>query len=167
MPALDAARQARHDMTTDRELIVVGVDGSAESVGALTWASRYAAACGGRIRALLAWRYPSAVGPAPPGVAPESVTDEVRASMTEQLSAAVAEGAPGADVEPMISYGHAAQILVDASAEADLLVVGSRGRGAFTGMLVGSVSLHVVNHAHCPVVVVRRGTAPPEPPQPA
>jgi nucleotide-binding universal stress UspA family protein len=147
-------------MTTEPELIVVGVDGSPESVGALTWAAGYGKACGARIRALLAWHYPSAVGPGPPGVAPKSITDEVRAEMSEHLANAIAAGAPDAHVEPVIGYGHPAQVLVDASREADLLVVGSRGHGAFTGMLVGSVSLHCVHHAFCPVVVVRRGTSP-------
>jgi nucleotide-binding universal stress UspA family protein len=147
-------------MTTERELIVVGVDGSPESVGALAWAARYGKACGAQIRALLAWHYPSAVGPAPPGVAPKSITSEVRAEMSEHLTQAIAEGAPDAQVEPQIGYGHPAQVLVDASREADLLVVGSRGHGAFTGMLVGSVSLHCVHHAFCPVVVVRKGTSP-------
>jgi nucleotide-binding universal stress UspA family protein len=149
-------------MTTEQELIVVGVDGSPESVGALTWAARYGAACGARIRALLAWHYPSAVGPAPPGRAPESITDEVRAEMSGHLTRAIAAGAPDAQVEPVIAYGHPSEVLVEASREADLLVVGSRGRGAFTGMLAGSVSLHCVNHALCPVVVVRRGTSPAE-----
>jgi nucleotide-binding universal stress UspA family protein len=153
-------------MTTEQELIVVGVDGSPESVGALTWAARYGAACGGRIHALLAWHYPSAVGPAPPGVAPESVTDEVSEKMSHHLIQAIAEGAPDAQVEPMIGYGHPAEVLVNASREADLLVVGSRGRGAFTGMLVGSVSLHCVHHAFCPVVVVRKGTSPEASPLP-
>ncbi len=147
-------------MTTEPELIVVGVDGSPESVAALTWAARYGKACGGAIRALLVWHYPSAVGPAPPGVAPESISDEVRATMTRHLTAAIAKGAPDAQVEPLIGYGHPAEVLVDASREADLLVVGSRGHGAFTGMLVGSVSLHCVHHAFCPVVVVRRGMSP-------
>jgi nucleotide-binding universal stress UspA family protein len=147
-------------MTTERELIVVGVDGSPESVAALTWAARYGMASGGRIRALLAWHYPSAVGPSPPGVAPESITDEVRATMTGHLTAAIAAGAPDARVEPVIGYGHPAQVLVESSREADLLVVGSRGHGAFTGMLVGSVSLHCVHHAFCPVVVVRKGVSP-------
>jgi nucleotide-binding universal stress UspA family protein len=147
-------------MTTEPELIVVGVDGSPESVGALSWAARYGKACGARIRALLVWHYPSAVGPAPPGRAPESITDEVRAEMSEHLTQAIAKGAPDAQVEPLIGYGHPAEVLVDASREADLLVVGSRGRGAFTGMLVGSVSLHCVHHSFCPVVVVRRGTSP-------
>lgn len=148
-------------MTTKQELIVVGVDGSQESVGALAWAARYGAACGARIHALLAWHFPSAVGPSPPGVAPESVTDEVEEERSQQLMRAIAAGAPDAHVEPVIGYGHPAEVLVNASREADLLVVGSRGRGAFTGMLVGSVSLHCVHHAFCPVVVVRKGTSPP------
>jgi len=148
-------------MTTAQQQVVVGVDGSAESVDALRWAAEYGATTGANIRALLVWRYPAAVGPAPTGVAPEAVSDEVRASMGDQLTAAIAAvGAPAAQVEPQIGYGHPAELLVDASAEADLLVVGSRGRGAITGMLVGSVSQHCVNHAQCPVVVVRRGTTP-------
>jgi nucleotide-binding universal stress UspA family protein len=61
--------------------------------------------------------------------------------------------APG--VEKSTSYGHPAQALIEASREADLLVVGSHGHGAFTGMLVGSVSIHCVTGAHCPVVVIR------------
>jgi nucleotide-binding universal stress UspA family protein len=58
-------------------------------------------------------------------------------------------------VEKSTSYGHPAQALIEASREADLLVVGSHGHGAFTGMLVGSVSIHCVTGAHCPVVVIR------------
>jgi nucleotide-binding universal stress UspA family protein len=75
--------------------------------------------------------------------------------MTETLAKAVAEAAPGLDIEQQISYGHPAQVLVEQSGEADLLVVGSHGHGAFTGMLVGSVSIHCVTNAQCPVVVIR------------
>lgn len=142
-------------MTTERQLVVVGVDGSAASVAAIKWAAEYGAATGARVRALQAWHYPAAVGPAPPGVAPESVTDEVRASRTAALAEAISKGAPGAEVEQQLGYGHPSQVLVGASGDADLLVVGSRGHGAFTGMLVGSVSIYCVTNAHCPVVVVR------------
>lgn len=136
-------------------LVIAGVDGSPESVAALKWAADYATATGARVRAVLAWHYPAAVGPAPIGVAPDSVSEEVRASMTEILAKAVAEAAPALDVEQQIGYGHPAQVLVEQSGEADLLVVGSRGHGAFTGMLVGSVSIHCVTNAQCPVVVIR------------
>ncbi len=142
-------------MATEGQLVVVGVDGSAESVAALKWAAAYAGATGARLRVVMAWHYPATVGPAPVGVAPAAVTEEVRQHMAESLAKAVAEAAVGPETEQQIGYGHPAQVLVDQSAEADLLVVGHRGHGAFTGMLVGSVSIHCVTHAHCPVVVVR------------
>jgi nucleotide-binding universal stress UspA family protein len=144
-------------MTGDeQQLVVVGVDGSAGSVAALRWAGGYAAAAGARLRAVLTWRYPAAVERAPVGKAPPSVSEEVRAQMNEHLATAIAEAAPAVDVEPEIGYGHPAEVLVRESDEADLLVVGNRGHSAFTGMLVGSVSMHCVTHARCPVVVVRR-----------
>jgi nucleotide-binding universal stress UspA family protein len=64
----------------------------------------------------------------------------------------------GSDVEivPRTVSGTAAQVLVDASEDADLLVVGSRGLGGLKGMVLGSVSHHCAAHAHCPVVVVHR-----------
>jgi nucleotide-binding universal stress UspA family protein len=142
-------------MASEGQLVVAGVDGSEESAAALKWAAAYAAATGARLRAVLAWHYPAAVGPAPVGVAPAAVSDEVRASMAEALAKAIAAAAPGADVEQQIGYGHPAEVLISQSQEADLLVVGNRGHGKFTGMLVGSVSIHCVTHAHCPVVVVR------------
>jgi nucleotide-binding universal stress UspA family protein len=65
-------------------------------------------------------------------------------------------------VETRIEYGHPAQVLIDASKEADLIVVGASGHGAFTGMLVGSVSIHCVTGAFCPVTVVRGDEAATE-----
>jgi nucleotide-binding universal stress UspA family protein len=142
-------------MATEGQLVVVGVDGSAESVAALNWAAAYAAATAARVRAVMAWHYPAAVGPAPAGVAPAAITDEVRQHVAEALAKVVAEAAVSSEIQQQIGYGHPAQVLVDQSADADLLVVGHRGHGAFAGMLVGSVSIHCVMHAHCPVVVVR------------
>jgi len=143
-----------------QELVVVGVDGSAESVRALRWAARYAAATGARVRALLAWHYPAAAGEAPVGVAPEAIRSQTEAQMHQTLDEAIAKvyaGQETAGVEKSTGYGHPAQALIEASREADLLVVGSHGHGAFTGMLVGSVSIHCVTGAFCPVVVVRGG----------
>jgi nucleotide-binding universal stress UspA family protein len=141
--------------------VLVGVDGSAESVSALHWAAGYAKATGAAITAVLAWHYPAAVGIAPVGVAPKAVSDDVRAHMQESLDKALSEvfGSPAPDgVHTKIAYGHPATVLVEESQQADLLVVGHRGHGAFTGMLIGSVSIHCVSSAACPVVVVR-GTA--------
>jgi nucleotide-binding universal stress UspA family protein len=145
-------------MTTDggkTSQVVVGVDGSAASVAALKWAAAYQAATGATIHAVLAWHYPSAIGPGAPGRAPKPVTEEVLGELTENLTTAIQEGAPNADIDQHITNGHPVEVLVDASSDADLLVVGSRGHGAFRGMLVGSVSIGCVTHAHCPVVVVR------------
>jgi nucleotide-binding universal stress UspA family protein len=137
--------------------VVVGVDGSAESVEALRWAAAYATATGATIDAVLSWHYPAAVGVAA-GVAPKPVHDDVRASMLAVMEKALTEvfGTTAPDnVHTKITYGHPAVVLVDESQNADLLVVGNRGQGAFAGMLTGSVSIHCVNNAHCPVVVVR------------
>jgi nucleotide-binding universal stress UspA family protein len=65
-------------------------------------------------------------------------------------------------VSQRVVKGHPAPVLLDAAADADLLVVGSRGRGGFKGMLLGSVSQHVVARAPCPVAVVRDAAASPE-----
>jgi nucleotide-binding universal stress UspA family protein len=141
-----------------QELVVVGVDGSAESVRALRWAARYATATGARVRALLAWHYPTVAGEAPVGVAPEAIRAQTDAQMNETLDAAIAqayEGQDSAGAEKHTAYGHPAQVLIEASKEADLLVVGRHGRGAFVGMTLGSVSIHCVTGAFCPVVVVR------------
>ena len=146
-------------MSSDaRELVVVGVDGSEESIAALSWAAKYATAVGATLRAVAAWHFPAAAGTAPVGVAPEPVRAEAEEHVRGSIAAAIAKvlQGPAADkVETKIAYGHPAQVLLDESSDADLLVVGHRGRGAFTGMLVGSVSTHCVTHATCPVVVVR------------
>jgi nucleotide-binding universal stress UspA family protein len=138
--------------------VVVGVDGSAESIAALGWASRYAAATGARVRAVHAWHYPAAFGIAPEGKAPASVTAEVEQRMRGDLAQAVAQVYPDqaeGQVETALRYGHPVEVLVDESKDASLLVVGHHGRSAFAGMLVGSVSIHCVTSAACPVVVVR------------
>jgi nucleotide-binding universal stress UspA family protein len=138
--------------------VVVGVDGSAESIGALKWAAHYAAATGATVKAVLCWHYPAAVGTAPVGKAPKAISDEVRAEMQEHLDKALIEvfgTAAPPHVQPDIAYGHPAVVLVEESQHADLLVVGNRGHGKFTGMLVGSVSIHCVTNAACPGVVVR------------
>jgi nucleotide-binding universal stress UspA family protein len=141
-----------------RELVVVGVDGSEESIAALAWAARYASAIGAQVRVIAAWHYPAAAGTAPIGMAPEPVRAEAEQYVRDQLNEAISKVYPGGaadQVETKLAYGHPAQVLLDEADRADLLVVGHRGHGAFTGMLVGSVSTHCVTHATCPVVVVR------------
>ena len=147
----------------ERGLVVVGVDGSEQSIAALHWAARYAAATGAAVRAVFAWHYPTAAGQPPPGMAPAAVREESEQSVRDTLSHAISQAFPGdARVEARISYGHPAEVLIEESKEADLLVVGSSGHGAFTGMLVGSVSIHCVTSAYCPVTVVRGTVAAAE-----
>jgi nucleotide-binding universal stress UspA family protein len=139
------------------ERVVVGVDGSAESAAAMAWAGRYATAIGATVRAVMAWHFPGAVGGAPIGVAPAPVSGEVERSKQAELDQAIAAGFGDTDItiDRKVVYGHAAKVLIDESKDADLLVVGSRGYGGFSGMLLGSVSTHCVTHAACPVTVVR------------
>jgi nucleotide-binding universal stress UspA family protein len=148
------------DMTVHAPVIAVGVDGSPASIAGLRWARQYAQATGGTVRAVRAWHYPAAFG-TPTGVAPEPVTSEARQLVADELAAAIAEasGDPAAPLEPRLGYGHAAEVLVAESQDADLLVVGRSGRGAFAAMMLGSVSLHCVASAACPVVVVGESTS--------
>jgi len=140
-----------------RQVVVVGVDGSAESVAALSWAGRYAAATGASVRAVYAWHFPAAAA-VPAAAVPQAPSAEIegriRSTLAETIAKAFTEQ-PAPQVETVISYGHPAEVLIGESKSASLLVVGHRGHGAFTGMLVGSVSIHCVTHAACPVVVVR------------
>jgi nucleotide-binding universal stress UspA family protein len=146
-------------MTSDgeaRQVVVVGVDGSDASVAALSWAGGYAAATGATLQPLHIWHYPTSAG-LPPGVTPPQVSDEVKANQQKELDEAIAKANldPAAQVESRIAYGHPAEVLIDESQNVSLIVVGHRGHGGFSGMLTGSVAQHVINHAACPVVLVR------------
>src|SRR5499425_2072029 len=95
-------RTAMSGERTGQELVVVGVDGSAESVRALAWAARYATATGARVQALLAWHYPDAAGQAPVGVAPEPVRHQTEVLEEGTLNEAIAKayaGQPGPEVQ--------------------------------------------------------------------
>jgi nucleotide-binding universal stress UspA family protein len=140
-----------------RQVVVVGIDGSAESAAALSWAGRYAAATGATLRAVRAWHYPTVAGLPPEGKAPQQVTGEIQERMRAELDDAIAKAAVPASVqvETEVAYGHPVQVLIDESRKASLLAVGHRGHGGFTAMLTGSVAIHCVNHAACPVVVIR------------
>jgi nucleotide-binding universal stress UspA family protein len=140
----------------DDRRIVAGVDGSASSLEALRWAIRQAELTGSSVDAVIAWQPPAASGLGW-GVAMVDDTDYAElAAKTLAEAISVADGpASRVRVRPMVGEGNAAQVLLDASAGADLLVVGSRGHGGFASALLGSVSLHCTHHAHCPVVVIR------------
>jgi nucleotide-binding universal stress UspA family protein len=95
-------------------------------------------------------------------VVPEGVVDfEEVAKQTLQEAVAQAAGpSTGVEIRTHVVRGQPAEVLLNAAKDADLLVVGSRGRGGFKGLLLGSVSTQCVHHASCPVVVVRNTTLP-------
>ncbi|MDE3202960.1 MAG: universal stress protein [Acidobacteriota bacterium] len=137
-------------MTNKR--IVVGIDGSDVSKDALRWAAAQARLTGAHLHVVMAWEIPALAYMATiPNVDWEKDTQAI----LEQTLKEVLGAEPDVEVTTEVAEGHPAPVLLDRSDQADLLVVGSRGHGAFTGMLIGSVSEHVVTHAHCPVVVVR------------
>jgi nucleotide-binding universal stress UspA family protein len=137
--------------------IVVGVDGSPSSLDALRWALGQARLDGGTVEAVTAWSAPSALGGYPISAEEDWEKDGEQALDTalSEVGDAEVDG-----VGRFVLPGHPAAVLLDRAAGADLLVVGNRGHGGFTGMLLGSVTQHVVAHAPCPVVVVRNGTSP-------
>ncbi|MEU7905697.1 universal stress protein [Actinoplanes sp. NPDC049118] len=138
--------------------IVVGVDSSHGSRAALRWALGQARLTGATIEAVAAWQQPAtyeySYGAVPypsPGDSIAAVTEKV---LTETVADVVGTGDQPVDVRIKVAHGPAAQILLEAAAGAELLVVGSRGHGAFAGMLLGSVSQHCIQHAPCPVIVI-------------
>jgi nucleotide-binding universal stress UspA family protein len=146
------------DKAPDRA-VVVGVDGSAAGRRALIWAFEEARLRGLRLRAIGVVQL-HLVALSVPGYpyADETYINELVAAAREELAKEVAEAGadyPGVEAEVEAVLGTPAETLVEASEGAELLVVGSRGRGGFSGLLLGSVSQQVVSHAHVPVLVVR------------
>jgi len=141
-----------------RPLVVVGVDGSASSLEALRWATHYVSVAGGTLQAVISWHYPVDYGYAAVPNADMDLAGWAREAIETAITE-VHKEFPGVTITPRVLEGPAAFVLVEAAEGADLLVVGSRGHGGFAGVLLGSVSTHVVHHAPCPVVVVRE--APP------
>jgi nucleotide-binding universal stress UspA family protein len=131
-------------------LIVVGVDGSSGSHHALEFAVAEARLRDARIQAVMAWQVPAMVDS-------QMILDDfnpegwARAGLDNALATAKTGGFA---IEGRLVQGHPATALIDACADADLLVVGSHGHGGFVGALLGSVSHRCVAHAPCPVVVV-------------
>jgi nucleotide-binding universal stress UspA family protein len=134
--------------------IVVGVDGSESSMAALDWGVRQAKLTGLGLDAVITWSIPATA--AMVGSLPETydpATDAARALV--DAVAAVRTSNPGVDMRSVEIEGAAGPSLVDYSADAELLVIGSRGHGFIAGLLLSSVSEYCVSHAHCPVLVLR------------
>jgi nucleotide-binding universal stress UspA family protein len=136
-------------------VVVVGVDGSEGAAYALEYAAKEAAAHGHRLRLVSAWEIPPAVLTS--GVASKEFYEEFEkqaGKAAHEAAAGVAKSQPSVECEEVVVEGQAAKALLANAEDADLLVVGRRGRGTFREMLLGSVSRQVTVHARCPVVVV-------------
>lgn len=143
--------------------VIVGVDGSECGAAALRWALREAEMREWQITAALAWSYLDQ-RPAEPGKQfdPHYSEEDADKALDAAVEAAVGSEASGR-VDRKAICDLPAQALLRASQDADLLVLGSRGRGGFKGLLLGSVSEQCLHHARCPVAIVRgTGTAPDE-----
>ena len=132
--------------------IVVGVDGSPESRNALRWAAKIATAIDARIEVLLVWEFVSTYGwsSLSPLSPPHPELDDQLAKIVTEV---FGDKAP-AGLTRRVLEGSAASSLIAESKDAQLVVVGSRGHGGFAGLLLGSVSAKVAEHAACPVLVV-------------
>jgi nucleotide-binding universal stress UspA family protein len=150
---------------TEQHTIVVGIDGSPASKSALAWAVYEARLRGSTVTAVQAWQFPVMAFEGYGATSVPVLTPTDLEKLAEQTARDTVTEVLGDDlsvpVVVSVRNGHAASVLVDAGAGADLLVVGSEGHGGFAGMLLGSVSSHVLHHATCPVAVVRPGWTPP------
>lgn len=134
-------------------MIVVGVDGSDHAAKALAWALDEA-----KLRDLaltVIYAFPAMLSLA--GTTAHEYYPQVKQEAQETLDRALAAmpDSSGVRVHPVLVAGSPAKVLIEASREARMLVIGSRGIGGFRGLVMGSVSIQCVSHAHCPVVVVR------------
>jgi nucleotide-binding universal stress UspA family protein len=138
--------------------IVVGVDGSDSSKRALRWALSLARPTGSEVDAVMSWEVPASVAIAylPRDVDLGRDTEK----FLEQIVDEVVGADRPADLRTIVHCGSPAHVLLDASKGAQMVVVGSRGHGGFYGLLLGSVSAAVAEHATCPVLVVHGDQEP-------
>ncbi|WP_312180970.1 universal stress protein [Arthrobacter sp.] len=143
-----------------RSGIVVGVDGSDQSICALTWAAREARRRSAPLHVVTAYTVPifaaSSMDAGYTAIDDAVIRDGAR-SVQEKSLARISPH--GLEIIPRIESGDAAAVLLELSEDAELMVVGSRGRGGFVGRLLGSVSSALPAHAKCPTVIVPLRTA--------
>ncbi|MEO6704213.1 MAG: universal stress protein [Jatrophihabitantaceae bacterium] len=144
--------------------IVVGVDGSTQSRHALRWGAYLAETMGCTLEAIGAWHVPAVYGWGDAGwagAAGQFNLDELtRKVLTDTVTEVFGDRRP-AGLTMRIGQGDAARVLIDASREASMLVLGNRGHGGFTDLLLGSVSAACSRHANCPVLIVHGDGLPP------
>jgi nucleotide-binding universal stress UspA family protein len=146
--------------TSNAPRVVVGVDGSPSSRAALRWAVNQAKLTGGTVDAIMAGSVPETDTIGGFGQTPAEVNDEavVAEGAQRDLDQVISEEVKADDrnrVTARVFNGNAATALLQAADGAELVVVGQRGLGGFTGALLGSVGQHLVHHAACPVLIFR------------
>ncbi|WP_028266991.1 universal stress protein [Arthrobacter sp. MA-N2] len=146
--------------STSSFVIVLGYDGSTHSQKALKWALDEAGRRNGQLRLITAWSkppmswYPAVLETAAGEIVAEDSPERIaETSQAEALKAAASHGV--AATGQAVHADSAASAILDAAKDADLVIVGSRGHGGFPGLHLGSVSTQVIDHAPCPVLVVR------------
>ena len=148
--------------------IVLGIDGSPISISALRWSARYAALTGHSLEVIVVWdwyRSPGWYTPVLAGLDPQGDATHVLEKALIDLESEW----PDLSIRSRVVEGNPSPVLTEASKSASMLVVGSRGHGEFTGMLLGSVSEYCATHARCPVLVFRpceRASGPSQQDQP-
>jgi len=137
-------------------MVVVGIDGSEGSPEILRFALYEAGLRGTRLRAVRAWSSARRVPVTGPGVVPvidpESLQHAAATELGELVDAVAGDRAAG--IDRVVVEGPAGERILEHAGDAELIVVGTRAHGTLAEIVLGSVSHHVVRHAHCPVVVV-------------
>ena len=139
---------------TSRPVIVVGVDGSEDSIQALRWAADHARLIGGEVHAVTGWEVPATIM-----VVPTYTTADYARDAEEQLHRSVRQALgsnPDVPVVTRLIQKHPAHALVIEAEGAEMLVLGRHGRGELPGLHLGTVASYCIHHAPCPVVLVRR-----------
>ena len=138
--------------------VLVGMDGSPHSEAALDFAAEEASLRGAGLLVVCAWELPMVVDPmaAYPGEWFERMQQDAD-DLVKTAVARVKESYPAVQTQGKAIEGHPAVVLLEEAKSADMIVLGSHGRGEFASLLLGSVAQQVIHHATCPVVVVRLG----------
>ncbi|MBO0900950.1 universal stress protein [Cellulomonas sp. zg-ZUI222] len=161
-PVVIVPRTSPEEAPTD--LVVVGVDGSRQALGAVEAAGRYAARTGARLRVVACWQGPLHGRSLAdwvrdhPDVSPDDVARRAAEDSLERARTLLRDRYPDVQVETLVEEGPAARVLARHAEKADLLVVGTRGRSGLAGLVLGSVSQWLVARAACPVLVSRTVT---------
>lgn len=138
-----------------RGRVVVGYDGSESSARAAEWGAAQARSRGRGLVLVHSIIPPVTTGGLGVGLPPSlDLIEQLEQQARDQVDA-FAAGLGDVDVSTAVTVGAPSSVLLEASEEADLVVIGSRGRGGFSGLLLGSVGAQVAAHAACPVAVIR------------